>query len=474
MLKRVLLIDPPQTRPPDLLIDKVRIGLVAPLGLAYIGAVLEQNGIEVKILDCTAEGQLQGLRTGAGIRYGLTDYQIGKNIEQFNPDIVGVSCLFSNKAWDAHNVCAIAKEINSRIITVMGGAHPTAVPEETLADKNVDLIVSGDGEYEMLDIARDEMNFRRRPDLNSLPLPARHLLNMPKYLSGESPHSGLKRTPVATITTSRGCPGHCSFCAIRCLWGKEFRIRSPENVLAEIEHLADTYHIKELHFEDDCLTANKRRAMSIFQGIIDRKLDLTLNSPSGLAVFAMDEDLMDKMVEAGYYSFSFAIESGSPQVLKDLIHKKVDLDKAKRLVAYARSIGVKTKAFFILGYPGETKETINQTVDYAYNLGADWSLFFPATPLPGTELLETCQKNGWLADPDLDYRYYFSRANVITPEFDPEYVISLKEEANERINFRENINLRTGNYQNAREDFEEITRLYPDLKIAQEASRRIR
>ena len=477
--KRILLIAPPITRPPDMLADKVRIPIVAPLGLAYIAAVLEQQGYEVKIVDCIAEGQLQGIPYGnyGEWRYGLNDERIVKVIEDFNPELIGVSCLFSNQAYDAHNICRIAKMINLGIITVMGGAHPTALPEETLKDRNIDYIVIGEGEITLpwlLKLIERGHNYQAGvqwgivDNLDSLPFPACHLLNMPKYLYSESPHSGLKRTPMATIITSRGCPGNCEFCAIRCLWGDAYRVRSPENVLMEIQHLVDKYHIKELHFEDDNLTANKNRAMAIFQGIIDRKLDLTLNSPSGLAVFALDEELLDKMKEAGYYSISLAVESAVPEVLK-LMRKQVDLVKAKRLSRYARSLGMKTKVFFILGYPGETKETMKCTVDFAGNLGADWCLFFPATNLPGTDMDKRVRENGWLVDPNMDYRYYFYKPNIRTPEFDPDFVIRLREEANRQINFENNINMREGNYERAAEDFGEVVRLYPHLDYAKEA-----
>lgn len=480
-IKRVLLINPPETRPADLKTDKVRIGLVAPLGLAYIASVLEKD-YEVKILDCVAEGSLEGtLLPNGETRYGQTDEEIRKYITFYNPDLVGVSCLFSNKAWDAHNTCRLVKEVNPKIITVMGGAHPSALPEETLEDKNVTYVVKGEGEaifYALCnDVSRtfdkdrgiwDPKDNIAYPNLDVLPFPARHLLPMKKYLSGESPHSGLKRTPVASITTSRGCPFDCNFCAIKCMWGDSFRVRSAENVLTEIDHLISKYGIRELHIEDDNFTGNKKRAMQICQGIIDRKYDLTINSPSGLAIRSMDEELMDKMKEAGYYSLSFAIESGSQEVLK-LMNKRVDHKKAKRLVDYARSIGIKTKAFYILGYPGESKTTMHQTVEFAGELMADWSLFFPATPLPGTPMLETCKKNGWLADPDMDYRYLFHRSNIKTPEFDPDYVNGVVDYANKKVNFTENPNIRLGNLERAREDFREILKNYPDLKIAREA-----
>ncbi len=487
-IKRVLLVNPPDTRPPDMLADKVRIGIVPPLGLAYIAAVLEQQGIEVKILDCVgtqASDYLYLNIVGRDTRYGLIDYDIGKEIEWFNPDLVGVSCLFSNKSFDAHNVCRIAKRVNPEIITVMGGSHPTALPEETLKDKNVDYVVKGEGDY-LLWILINRINeighefSKREPitggsgflsqqiELDAIPFPARHLLDMPKYLYSESPHSGLKRIPATTISTSRGCPSRCEFCAIRCTFGDAYRYRSPENVLAEIEYLNDTYKIKELHFEDDNLTANKKRAVALFKGIIDRKLDLSLNSPSGLAVFALDEGLLDLMREAGYYSISLAIESGVPEVLK-LMRKKVDLQKAKRLIRYARSIGMKTKAFFILGYPGETKDTMKRTVDFAGELGADWCLFFPATPLPGADMLKRCQENNWLVDPNMDYRYYFFKPNIRTPEFDPEFVLWMKESANRQINFEQNINIKEERFDRAVEDLQEVVNYYPRLDYAQKA-----
>lgn len=479
-IKRVMLVNPPDTRPPDMTAEQVRIGLVAPLGLAYIASTLEQEGYEVKILDCAAEGQREGLKQGNGeIRYGLTDWQIQKAIEKFNPDIVGVSALISNKAYDAHNVCRIVKQINQKIFTVMGGSHVSALPEDTLEEGNLNAVVMGDGELALLDGLHNPKEFiykwgiGKPKNLDSLPFPARHLLNMPLYLSGESAHSGHKLTPATNITTSRGCPARCSFCAIRCTFGTKYRMRSPDNVLAEIDQLVNMYHIKELDFEDDNLTANKKRAMAIFQGIIDRKYNLALNSPSGLAVFALDEELLDKMVEAGFYSVSLAVESGVPWVLHDLMHKNVDLAKAKRLVKYGRSIGLKVKVFFILGYPGETKETMERTVDYAGELGADWNLFFPATSLPGTELDSVCRRNGWLIDPNMDYRYNFFRPNIRTGEFNPDDVAELKEKANRELNFENNVNLREGKFGNARKDIGEVLKLYPRLEIAQRAMAKI-
>ncbi len=150
------------------------------------------------------------------------------------------------------------------------------------------------------------------------------------------------------------------------------------------------------------------------------------------------------------------------------MRKKVDLAKAKQLIKYARSIGVNTKTFWILGYPGESKETMKRTINVAYEMGADWSLFFPATPLPGTDMLRRCQDNGWLADPNLDYRRYFFTANIRTPEFTPDDVLELRDKANQDLNFYNNTNFREGNFAKAEGDFQEVSKLYPNLSIAKE------
>lgn len=489
MIKKVLLIEPPVTRPVDFDAKKVRIGIVPPLGLAYLAAVLEKNDFEVRILDCLIEGSLGGIPyTKKRIRYGLTDEEIKREITSFSPDLVGVSCLFSAKVYDMLNICKITKEIDSRLVTITGGAHPTTAFSEVLKDKNLDFVVIGEGEYTLLDLIRvlnekkdisnvDGLAYKENnkvhvnpktkyiENLDDLPLPARHLLKMDKYINTSSPHSGIKRRPFTSMVTSRGCPFRCSFCVIRKLWGTKARFRSAENVLLEIEELVNKYGIKEIHFEDDNLTAEKERAKAIFGGIIKKGWDLTLNSPSGLAVHKLDEELLNIMKKAGYYSISIAIESGDEDILK-LMHKPVNLEKVKQLVTTARMLGLKTKGFFILGYPGENKEQMQRTVNFAANVGLDWAIFFIATPIPGSDLDKVCREKGYLIDENLDYMKQFYISNIKTPDFEPEYVEKLREQANFEINFKNNINLLAGRYNRAIEDLSEVVKLYPHLDFA--------
>jgi len=488
---KILLIEPPITRPDDFSSTKLRIGIVPPIGLASMAAVLEKNGYEVKILDCLIEGQLDGeLYSNNRIRYGLKDEDIKYEIAMYNPDIVGVSCLFSAKIYDVLNICKIAKNTLKDVVTVIGGAHPTAAYEEVLKDPNLDFVALGEGEYTLLDLVKyqekkvnidniDGIAYKKGgviclnpktkyiENLDELPMPARHLLKMDKYLSTSSPHSGIKQSPFTSILTSRGCPFKCGFCVIRYLWGGKPRYRSAENVLNEIEFLVNTYHIKELHFEDDNFTADRERTVKILNGIIDKGWNISLNSPSGLAIHKLDGELLRLMKKAGYYSISIAIESGDKDVLK-LMNKPVDLEKAKNLIKTIRDIGLKSKGFFILGYPGETKEQMNRTIDFAANAGLDWVIFFIATTIPGSGIEKICKENNWFVDKDLDYIRQFYKCNIRTPDFEPDYPEKLKEKANFEINFKNNINIKLGNYERAIEDIGEVVKLYPNLDFARE------
>lgn len=489
MIKKILLMEVPVSRPNDFDKTKVRIGIVPPIGLAYIAAVLRKNGFDIKIIDCLIEGSLEGRPYDKDkIRYGLSDEEIKNVIIKYSPDLVGVSCLFSAKVYDMLNICRIVKEVNPKIITITGGAHPTTTYYEVLEDDNLDFVLLGEAEYSTLNLIntinnsadlskvdglayKENKKIKLNPktkyieNLDDLPLPARDLLKMDIYIRSSSPHSGIKRQPFTSIITSRGCPARCSFCVIRHLWGEKPRYRSAKNVLFEIEHLIDNYGIKEIHFEDDNLTAIKKRAIEIFNGIIEKGWDLTLNSPSGLTIYSLDEELLLLMKKAGYYSISVAIESGDKDILK-LMRKPVNLEKAKEIIKNAREIGLKTKGFFILGYPGETKEKMQKTVNYAATVGLDWALFFIATPIPGSELDKLCREKGYLIDENLEYTKLFYVSNIKSPEFTPDYVENLREKANLEINFKNNINLKLGNYDRVIEDIGDVVKLYPHLDFA--------
>jgi anaerobic magnesium-protoporphyrin IX monomethyl ester cyclase len=338
-------------------------------------------------------------------------------------------------------VCRIAKAVNPAVITIMGGAHPSATPEPTLADPSVDYVVVGEGEdtlpalVEALESGqspaqveglafRDGERVVMTPrghyieNLDVLPLPARHLLPMDKYLTINRPHGTVARhSPNTSLVTSRGCPARCVFCSIHTVWGRKFRARSPEQVLNELESLVCDYGVREVHFEDDNLTYDRARAQAIFSGMIERKLNLTWAAPNGVATYTLDEDLLALMKASGCYRLHLAVESGDPDVLHHIIHKPLRLDKVVQVTAAAKRLGLAVDTFFVVGFPGETLEQIRRTFAFARNLDVDSVSLFIATPYPGTELEAICRAKGYLPRNVPFDELRVRRGNVSTPEF---------------------------------------------------------
>ncbi|MCK4268651.1 MAG: cobalamin-dependent protein [Actinomycetia bacterium] len=437
MIKKVLLIQPPYT------IHKADPkGCQPPLGLAYLASVLENSGFEVKILDAIVDGFDTEISVGNNfIRYGLDFDKIQSASGEFAPDIIGISSLFSCQYSNALTVAEILKKDFPDSKIVMGGAHPSATCEEILKNECVDFVILGEGEYSFRDLIaalnsgqslinidglayKADGEIRVNPktsfiqDLDKLPFPARHLLDMEKYFQINRPHGTTsKLTPNTSLIMSRGCPARCIFCSIHGIWGRKFRARSPENVVDEIEFLVKTYGIKELQFEDDNLTFDKERAVKIFQLMIERELGLEWTTPNGVAAYRLDDELIEAMQKSGCYRACLAIESGDSQVLHKIIKKPLQLEKVKPLVKKFRDVGIAVDGFFVVGFPGETREQIKRTFRFATQAGFDNVNFFFATPYKGTELYDLCEENKLLSS-DFDYsRLKVGNAHISTTEF---------------------------------------------------------
>lgn len=452
--KRILLVYPRTTFHKD---DIRRC--VPPLGIAYIAAVLLREGYEVRIVDALAEGYGTVIEEGEFVRCGLSDEEMKARIRNFCPDVVGVSCLLSTQYKNALSVLLLAKDVNGRIITLMGGSHPAFSVEEVLGHKEVDFVFLGEGENSILHLLlninnggnladvrgiafRDggglviNRNTEYIKDLSALPFPARELLDMERYFSinmQQSPYSVGKK--VINIITSRGCPARCVFCTSTNFWGNCYRARSPEDVVAEIKMLQNKYGVDELQFSDDNVTLNKKRLMKILDGIKD--LGLRWCTPQGTAVWALDEELLVKMKESGCYQLTFAIESGSQEVLDKIIKKPLKLKKVKPLVKKAQELGIRVHAFFICGLPGETLGQMQETYDFAEEIGFDSASFFVATPLIGSEMLDICMKNGYIRGEFKPHELVYKVGHIDTPGFSLEEVTELVKQFNKEYNKRD-------------------------------------
>jgi len=371
--------------------------LRAPDWLAYATAVLEQAGIEAKLVDFPA--------------LGLGKEDLRRLVAHEQPDYVVMDSTTPSIYSDID--CARICKENSRASVIMVGPHASALPEETMeiADGAVDVICIGEYDITVLDVVTNSGNLGdiagicfhenghprrtvRRPlieDLDSLPFPAWHHLDLMKYFDGS------KLYPYIDIFSGRGCPHRCSF----CLWpqvmhGRKVRLRSPKRVVDEIEYdiqLCPQVLNGEFFFEDDTFTMVKSNAMAICEEILRRglKIKFSVNARTDTA----DEELFRKLKRAGCRELLVGFESGEDRVL-DRMNKKESVEDARRFMDLAGRAGIDVHGCFVLGFPGETEQSMEETISLALKLGLHTVQFSGAVPFPGTEFFDYCAGEGLL------------------------------------------------------------------------------
>jgi len=358
------------------------------MGLALISAVLEKAGHRVSVLDANA--------------IGLKPEEVVPLVS--DADVIGLTAM-TPTINTARVIAQYIKGAHPGLPIVLGGAHTTLLPEETLAfAPEIDILVRGEGEDTIIDLLNTiehkespgnipGISFRKdsevvnnppRPgyaDLDSLPFLAYHLLPWQRYRP-HPPHG--RAFPFAAIITSRGCPYQCSYCS-KPIFGNKFRGQSPERVVEELIYHESRFGIKEFAFYDDVFTLDKKRAHAIADEIISRGLKIQWTCET--RVNLVDSELLNHIKQAGCYSIAYGIESGSPEVLKTL-QKDITIEQAEEAVRLSREAGLKTVGYFMIGSPGESPETIKRTVEFAKKLKLDFAQFAITTPFPGTRLHE--------------------------------------------------------------------------------------
>jgi anaerobic magnesium-protoporphyrin IX monomethyl ester cyclase len=390
----------------------------------YIAAVLDRAEFKVEILDAfMADSSFRTVEDT--LEVGMPYDKIKDEIQKRKPDIIGIANPFSTQVEHTKKIADIVKEVNPEILTVVGGPHVTVVPEKFLEEaKNVDIGVIGEGEYTILDIAKfcggtkklsevEGIAYRQdgkvmlthtRPllkNLDELPYPAYHLVDMEKYLNPvEIEYRSFKPRALAMIT-SRGCPHSCCFCSVHLHMGKGFRANSPSYVADHIQFVVDKYKVKNIFFEDDNLTFDQKRMETICDQIVERKLKFHWETPNGIRADRLSLELLKKMKKSGCSSVFFGVESGDQWVSDNIIHKDLDLQKVVEVAKICRKIGLKSGAFYVIGFPGEKKENMQRTVEFALKLKRDYDVgmhLLVATPSFGTKLYEECMKKGYIKE----------------------------------------------------------------------------
>ncbi len=369
-----------------------------PMGIAYLGAVLEKEGFSVEVFDQMVEEET------------LED-----KIKNNNFDLVAISANtpLIKGAWEAAKV--VKKHSNA--IVVLGGPHPTSLPEESLKKKFVDVVVRSEGEVTISELVKKisknqsierilGISYKKgekiihnpeRPlieNLDSLPFPAYHLFKIDKYsLSQPLKDRKTKASRAFYIMTSRGCPFGCIYC-YKGIYGRTFRARSPENIIAEWKYLVKELGATEIGVQDDVFNLDKKRALKICELLIKEKLNkIPWLSINGIRADFTDLELLRAMEKAGCKRVGFGVESGSQSIL-NIIDKKLELNQIRKAFKSAKSLGLETMGFFMFGNPGENEETMDATIRFAQELNPDIALFSIATPFPGTPLFELVRKKG--------------------------------------------------------------------------------
>ena len=397
---KVLLINPPDTA------SKYKfIGLVAPpLGIAYIAAVLEENGINVKIID--------------GSALEMTWEELEKEILKYSPDIIAITSV--TPAIDqALRTAKIAKKVCPESKIVLGGYHPTFTYNELLKNDFVDIVVIGEGEYTMLELAEaieDDRDLREvkgiatkdfktppRPviaNLDEIPFPARHLLPMDKYKILN------QKLPAGTLISGRGCPFKCSFCASSALHGQKLRLRSAKNIVDEMEHLINDHDAEMIAFMDDTFTVNRKRVEEICTDMKKRNLDVYWGCTA--RVDTLSRNILEKMKDAGCITLFVGVESADQQLLDDL-NKQTTIERIKKTFELTRELNVRTIASAVLGMPGDSKQSIRNTINFVKSLNPSYAVFSLATPYPGTQFYLKAKEENLIKITD------WSKYSLMTP-----------------------------------------------------------
>ncbi len=400
-------------------------GHLPPLGLASIAAYLRENAFSMGLLDTLA--------------LEMDNVQVIEYIKNNQPAAVGLSSI-TPIAHRADLLAAEIKKVFPNILLIVGGHHATIASTEILNEGIFDIVVIGEGEITALELmqAYKKSGYNKEKllsdknslfsikgisflnnkkivttasreliqDLDALPLPARDLLSMEKYIPLPNQY---KHLPIIHMVVIRGCPFSCYFCSNNSVFGRKIRARSPKNVVDEIKHLMERYGAKDISFWDDMMTANKSWINEFCGLLINEKVGVTWTCYS--RVDTVTKELLQKMHDAGCWNIFFGYESGNQDLL-DNIGKGITLQQIENANRWCKEVGIEIRASFMLALPGETPEKAITTIEFAKRLNPEYAQFCITTPYPGTRLFTDAAKYGKL---DKNYSNY----NIWEPVFVP-------------------------------------------------------
>jgi radical SAM superfamily enzyme YgiQ (UPF0313 family) len=410
MLEKILLIQPPDPEGKVVFRDHAgkfgiletktsvtRYDVFPPLDLAYSAALLEKNNYDVNIIDSPT--------------LGLKRSEILREIVSKNPELIIVNTSGVTIESDLDLASWLKKTLEIETVVI----SPAYVPENILMKSDIDIFIYGEVEHTILELCQKYPNIKeiegifykkdnklfynpKRPfilNLDELPFPAYHLLPMKKYS-----HHIFRKKGFMTVLSSRGCPFGCTYCVYPIGYGNVWRGRSPENVLEELKILKEKYKVKSVLFRDAVFNFNPQRVEKICDGLIEKGIDIDWRCECRADL--LSKNLLLKMKKAGCFGVNVGVESGDPEILKNIAKRGLSIEKVKEVFQEAREIDLEITAFFMIGFPNETKESISKTFELVKEIRPKSAWFCAVTPYPGTELYELAKNKGWILTENLE------------------------------------------------------------------------
>lgn len=479
--------------------NTVNYNIFPPLGILSLATHLDKGLVEEYW--CADFSELDYNDFGQITYEELVEKVLLDSCNGKNPDVIGISLSISSSYHFFKLICKVIRNIFPKSIIVVGGVHTSNSVEHVFNENDIDYIIAGEGEivlnkfleairdngkpadlvgvhakgnikktvkgkYEMAPVVEDtDMDFTLFPKL----------LNMDFYTKHTSVHTVSKidiTKNAFALSASRGCPCSCTFCAVGTVHGHIPRWRSFENVRDEIIWLNKNYDVETIYLMDDnWVPANK--TIDFFNYMSELKIPGLKLVIQNLSVNYTSKEMIDAMINAGIDSLTFAIESGNVELQK-LMNKHCNLDKAQELVSYAQSKGLSVRCFYIIGFPNETVSQMQETIEFAKNLNANWSNISVAQPIPGTVMYQQFIDLGYLKDDSSMWGERDLRDRVFdTKEITADALRRLAYSASLEINFVNNYNIVTGDYEGAKTIFENFVHRIPYHVIAYDCLRRI-
>lgn len=461
-----------------------------PLGVLSLSAYLKRSaGTETRLLDLNVEiNKLDGFPYNSFPEF-FSACLAGLASGDFVPDIVALSALFTPSYRNLLDIAHCCRALFPGALIIAGGGVPTNMYLEIFRDSSCfDALCYGEGERfleSLVNCADQQQYLEQSPsgitrdkvakgaafhhdfieDLDEIPFYDYSLLDTAGY--GLNPTIGAytsidEKSNSIPVMTSRGCTHHCCFCSSHTVHGRAMRYHSIGRIRSDLIMLKESYQAKTIVFQDDHFMADKKRAHEIIAML--RDLQLSAFFPNSLALYALDRAMLEALKSVGVNQLVLSVESGSERVLREIMHKPLNLGIVKRVVEDCRALGIYSDVNILIGLPGETRQDIEDTRAFLKTIDANWFRINVATPLVGSEMYEICLEKDNLKGNYLDCNY--KKAVVETEEFTAEYIQEMSYLLNLELNFVQNADLRAGNYVMALSGFENAIRARNDHALA--------